>query len=148
VDTSGFFAYPNLPAPAAAPAPGPDADTFLASASEDDWQRLLDACEAVRLAPGELLAAEGAPDRAVYLLIEGSVSVGAAPPVSAPATVGAAAFFDGRPRAAEVRAVTHVEALRLGFERFEALAAREPRLGRLLLLELGRQLAAVATDNA
>jgi CRP-like cAMP-binding protein len=147
MDTSGFFAYPTLPAPAAAPAPAP-ADTFLASASEDDWRHLLDACEAVRLAPGELLAAAGAPDRAVYLLVEGRIAAGTAPPVAAPATIGAAAFFDGRPRAAELRAVTDIEALRLDFDRFEALATREPRLGRLLLLELGRQLAAVAPHTA
>lgn len=61
--------------------------------------------------------------------------------VEAPATVGELAFLDGRPRAAGVRALTHGEAQRLSFEAFEALSAREPRLARDLLLDLGRIVA-------
>lgn len=40
-----------------------------------------------------------------------------------------------------IRAVTDGEMLRLGFDSFEALAAREPILARDLLLDLGRILA-------
>jgi CRP-like cAMP-binding protein len=56
--------------------------------------------------------------------------------------IGEVAFFDGRPRSAGVRAVTECELFRLSFEAFEVLAAREPALGRAVLLDLGRILAA------
>ena len=62
--------------------------------------------------------------------------------VEAPATLGEEAFLDGGPAAAGLRAVTHGEAQRLSFDAFESLSAREPRLARDLLLDLGRLVAA------
>lgn len=55
---------------------------------------------------------------------------------------GEMAFLDGRPRAATIRAVTDAELMRISFESYEALAARHPELGRAILLDLGRILAA------
>jgi CRP/FNR family transcriptional regulator, cyclic AMP receptor protein len=55
---------------------------------------------------------------------------------------GEVAFVDGRPRTATVRAVTDGDLLRLSFESYEVLAARYPELGRAILLDLGRILAA------
>ena len=55
---------------------------------------------------------------------------------------GEMAFLDGRPRAATIRALTDGDLLRLSFEAFEALSARHPELGRAILLDLGRILAA------
>jgi len=52
------------------------------------------------------------------------------------------AFLDGRPRAATIRALTDGDLLRLSFESFEILSARHPELGRAILLDLGRILAA------
>ncbi len=52
------------------------------------------------------------------------------------------AFLDGRPRAATIRALTDGELLRLSFESYEVLAARYAELGRAILLDLGRILAA------
>jgi CRP/FNR family cyclic AMP-dependent transcriptional regulator len=57
-------------------------------------------------------------------------------------TVGESAFLDGRPRAVTVRALTDGEVLRLSFDAFEALAARDPGLGREILLDVGRILSA------
>ena len=57
--------------------------------------------------------------------------------LDAPATLGEESFLDGGPAAAGLRAVTHGEAQRLSFDAFESLSAREPRLARDLLLDLG-----------
>ena len=57
-------------------------------------------------------------------------------------TLGEAAFLDGAPRAVTVEAMSEGEMLRLSFEGFEALAARNPALGRDILLDLGRILSA------
>ena len=53
-------------------------------------------------------------------------------------TFGEAAFLDGRPRAVDVEAMSDGEVMRLSFDAFEALAARNPALGRDILLDLGR----------
>ncbi|MCA1671302.1 MAG: cyclic nucleotide-binding domain-containing protein [Actinobacteria bacterium] len=55
---------------------------------------------------------------------------------------GELSFFDGRPRSALVRAVTDGQLLRLSFDAFEVLSAKEPVLARSVLLDLGRILAA------
>ena len=57
-------------------------------------------------------------------------------------TLGEGAFLDGTPRAVSVEAMSEGEMLRLSFEGFEALAARNPALGRDILLDLGRILSA------
>ena len=57
-------------------------------------------------------------------------------------TLGEGAFLDGAPRAVNVEAMSDGEVLRLSFEGFEALAARNPALARHILLDLGRILSA------
>jgi CRP/FNR family cyclic AMP-dependent transcriptional regulator len=113
MDTSGFFSYPTEPSPPDASAPF----AFLPDRSEDDWAVLLGYTETIRFRPGDTI-------------------------VEAVATVGEAAFLDGRPRAVNVRALTHGELLRVSHEAFEALAARDPKLARLILADLGRILSA------
>jgi CRP/FNR family transcriptional regulator, cyclic AMP receptor protein len=140
MDTSSFFIYPTL----AAEQPAPEAG-LLAARSEEDWDALLSYAETRRLRPGDWLIREGEHDRALYVLSDGRLEALVGGRVSrvieAPATVGELAFLDGRPRAAGLRALTHGEAQRLSYEAFEALAAREPRLARDLLLDLGRIVA-------
>ncbi len=51
------------------------------------------------------------------------------------------AFIDGGPRSARVRALTDAQLLRLSFEAFEVLAAKDGALGRSILLDLARVLA-------
>jgi hypothetical protein len=87
---------------------------------------------------------EGERDRALYVLSDGRLerSSPAAsrssrrrpPSASSPSSTGG--------RAAGLRALTHGEAQRLSYDAFEALSAREPRLARDLLLDLGRIVAA------
>jgi CRP/FNR family cyclic AMP-dependent transcriptional regulator len=140
MDTSAFFQYPTLPAqpPAAAPAhPG-----LLPHASMRDWDALLAATETLRFRAGEIVLAAGARDRALYLLLDGRLAVEDASAVTAPDALGVAAFLDGLPGAVTVRAISDAELARLSWDAYEALAARDPMLGRTLLLDLAAGLAA------
>ena len=90
----------------------------------------------------------GAADRALYLLADGKLELvreGTRAPLAtlaAPASLGEAAFLDGKARLVAVRAVTHGELERLSWEAFEGLSARDPQLARDVLVDVGRVLAA------
>jgi CRP/FNR family transcriptional regulator, cyclic AMP receptor protein len=134
IDASGFFQYPaelELQAP----------QGLLSGTSVDEWSTLLSYTETRRFRPGDVVLRAGEDDRALYLLVDGRLEgpAGTVEPVTA---IGEGAFLDGAPRAVTLRALTSGELLRLGWDAFEALAAREPRLGRELLVDLGRLLAA------
>jgi len=140
MDTSGFFTYPaGAAAQPEAPRPG-----LLPDRTEAEWAVLLGYTETQRFRRDQTVFTAGEADRALYILSEGRLEVVGPPAavVDAPSTVGEAAFLDGLPRATTVRAVTDCELERLSFEAFEALAARHPRLGRELLLDVGRIVAA------
>jgi CRP/FNR family transcriptional regulator, cyclic AMP receptor protein len=140
MDTSSFFVYPTLVGDQPAPEAG-----LLAARTEEDWDALLAYTDTRRMRPGDWLIREGELDRALYLLSDGRLEAilpgRAGRVIEAPAAVGEVAFLDGRPRTAGLRALTHGEAQRLSYEAFEALSAREPRLARDLLLDLGRIVA-------
>jgi CRP-like cAMP-binding protein len=140
MDTSSFFVYPTLVGDQPAPEAG-----LLAARTEEDWDALLAYTDTRRMRPGDWLVREGELDRALYVLSDGRLEAilpgRAGRVIEAPATVGEVAFLDGRPRTAGLRALTHGEAQRLSYEAFEALSAREPRLARDLLLDLGRIVA-------
>jgi CRP/FNR family transcriptional regulator, cyclic AMP receptor protein len=140
VDRTGFFTYPGEPLPAAERA-------LLADWGDADWAVLLAATETRRFQPGETVLREGERDPALYLLVDGRLA-GPRGVVDAISTVGEAAFFDGRPRAATVTAISDGELLRLGRDAFDALAAREPVLARAFLFEVGAVLAARVRDDA
>src|SRR5215213_6120365 len=140
MDTSVFFNYPTLRAAAAEPAPDPG---FLPHATVEEWDAVLAATETVRFHPGDTVLRAGERDRALYLLLDGRLEAeGGGAEIAAPATVGMAAFLDGLPRAVTLRASTHGELARLSWDAYEVLAARDPRLGRTVLCDVGRVLAA------
>jgi CRP-like cAMP-binding protein len=103
-----------------------------------------------RYGRGAVVLARGDADRSLFLIASGSVEVlvhegnkERRVREQGPGTVlGEVAFFDGMPRSATVRALTDCELFRMGADAFEVLAARHPDLGRRVLLELGRVLAA------
>ncbi|HET6549933.1 MAG TPA: cyclic nucleotide-binding domain-containing protein [Solirubrobacter sp.] len=137
MDTTGFFDYPTEPQAAGEHGlPG-----FLSGRGEDAWATLLDHSEIRLFGPGETVLRAGEADRALYLLVDGWVKApsGVVHPIT---TLGEAAFFDGAPRAVSIEAMSPGEMLRLSYEGFEALAARNPALGRDILLDLGRILSA------
>ena len=134
---AGFFDYPTeSDSDAGVGLPG-----FLNDRGEDDWGMLLDHAETLVFRPGDIVLKAGQPDRALYLLVDGWLRApsGVIHPIT---TVGEAAFLDGAPRAVDVEAMSDGEVMRLSFEGFEALAARNPALARHILLDLGRILSA------
>jgi CRP-like cAMP-binding protein len=132
LSASSFFDYDG----SLARAGGPARPELLPDATEADWDVLLSYCETLRFRPGETVFDPSRTDRALYILADGELDG-----VSAPAVLGEAEFFTGRPHAKGLRAETDGELLRLSFEAFEAMAARDPRLARDLLVDLGRRLA-------
>lgn len=121
---------------------------LLANCGPEDWEEILDHADPVAIRAGDVLIAAGAVDRALYFLTEGALEVvGRASGrhrrhirINAGSVVGEQAFLDARPRSAEVRAVIDSEVLRLTPERFEQLAASNPRLAQAILFDLGRIL--------
>lgn len=138
MDVSGFFPYPTEEAPDA------EADLqFLPDGTEEEWATLLSYTEMQLFDAGAKIMTAGTPGGALYLLTDGTLEVSHArvsgPRLLTATTVfGELSFFDGRPRRASVRARTDGEMLRLGRDAFDALCAREPRLGQMVLMELGR----------
>jgi CRP/FNR family cyclic AMP-dependent transcriptional regulator len=142
MDTTAFFNYPTLGGPAAKQETGPDPG-FLPHASMDEWDAVLAATETLRFHPGDLVLRAGERDRAFYVLLDGRLEVaGNGAEIAAPSAFGVGAFLDDAPRAVTLRARTDGEAARMSWEAYEALAARDPRLGRAILVDLGRGLAA------
>ena len=140
MDTSTFFTYPT-PSEPATPSVG-----FLADVGEAEWDTLLSHMQTRHLRTHEIVLTVGELDRALYLLTAGRVEITSsrepAITLGAPATFNELSFFDAGPSAISVRAGCDGELLRLGYDAFESLAAREPGLARRVLLDLGRILSA------
>lgn len=125
-----------------APPPEP---VFLADRGEDDWARIIAACDRVDLQPGQVLVRAGdvAPD--LLLVMEGELTGtpvrGARRPVTAPSVAGELAFLDGGQQELTLEAASRATVLRLARGDFELLAAAEPELGRAILADLARLVA-------
>ena len=141
MDFSSFFDYPTALAAEGA------GSGFLDDADRRDWDTLLAATQTVMLRGGEQAFAAGQPDRALYLLTDGRLDVGAAgtTPLSITAppaeVLNEVAFLDGGPCTQTARAIGDARLLRLSFDAFEALAAREPQLARQIIADLAAMLA-------
>jgi CRP-like cAMP-binding protein len=141
---AGYFAYPGTEA-------ARDDLVFLPDRGRDDWAGLLDHSEVLLFRAGEDVIRAGEEDRALYIIVQGSLEIVLIDDrgeenrygvIAQHSVTGEMAFLDGRPRAATIRALTDGEVLRLSFESYEVLAARYPELGRAIALDLGRILAA------
>jgi CRP/FNR family cyclic AMP-dependent transcriptional regulator len=134
----GFFdySYTGLSEP-------PGSLQFLADRSERDWAMILDHAEVRRFAAGEELMRAGQRERALYVLTEGSVSAATdrgldLKSIAAPSIVGEMSFLDGGPRSLTVRGSSGGEIIRLTYDAFEVVAAKDPELGRAILADLAR----------
>jgi CRP-like cAMP-binding protein len=136
MDTSSFFAYPTAQSEPVEVTAG-----FLDNATDKEWDTLLSFVQTRHFRTGETIFSEGDVDRALYLLTIGRLEKSSertpATTVEAPAPLNELAFLDGGRCAMTARAAVAGEVLRLSFEGFESLAAREPVLGRKILLDLG-----------
>ena len=128
---------------------------FLADRPPSDWEKIAERSDVRRFLAGETIIAAGDLDQALYIHVEGSVGVilpGATQPfkvIDAPSVLGEVAFLDRGPRSVTLVALADCELLRLSMQAYEVLAAHDPALGRAIVLDLGRILAArlrIATD--
>ena len=141
MDTSTFFQYDSEAA-------GPVDAVFLDNCSEEDWSRLIGAGRRERFRTGDVVAAEGTQDRALYIVLEGRLQtvLGAGrrrrllAAIPTGSVFGELSFIDGAARSASVVAETDGEVLRLEFEEFETLSRTSPALAYRLLLDLSRVL--------
>lgn len=119
--------------------------------SQDHWVQLAGSCESLAIEAGEALITGGNTERALYLLVEGSVevafvvrdslTVSIMSHVGPGAVVGEQSFFDSAPRSANVWAVEDSKLLKLELRDFERFADSNPRLGYDVVFALGRILA-------
>jgi SulP family sulfate permease len=141
---STYFSYPGMESTT-------DDFVFLANRSKEDWARLVAQGELLRFEAGDVILQAGEIERSLYIIVQGTLEVllpfgrgefrhyGT---IESRSVTGEIAFLDGRPRTATIRALTETVLLRITFESYEVLAARFPELGRAILLDLGRILAA------
>jgi CRP-like cAMP-binding protein len=136
---------PTLPAPAHGAIrvyePGLRASPLLEGLEEEERLALLHGLKLVVAQPGDVLVSEGEPGDSLYILATGAVRVyvrDALLHATLVCVLGEGAFFgeiaalSGEPRSATVVAATPAELLELDRETLDGLAARHPRLRRLL----------------
>lgn len=120
---------------------------FLPDATAADWATIFSFAEVREVGAGLALVQAGEIDRALYLLIDGTLAVRipreetAFKTIEAPSVVGELAFFDGSPRSATLDAVTDVQVVRIDADAFQRLSEAEPALAQSMLLDLARILA-------
>jgi len=89
----------------------------------------------------------GEDDRALYLLIDGTLGVRnpreetAFKTIDSPSVVGELAFFDGAPRSATLDALSDVQVVRIDPDAFRRLSDAEPQLAQAMMMDLARILA-------
>jgi CRP/FNR family transcriptional regulator, cyclic AMP receptor protein len=119
---------------------------FLASLFDDELATVLSYMEARRYANGEFAVRAGDHDRGLYVVTAGQFEVlvpganGVRRVLERGAIFGDLAFFDGKPRSADVRAVGIAEAYIMTLGAFERLRLAFPRLAMAFVLDLGRML--------
>jgi CRP/FNR family cyclic AMP-dependent transcriptional regulator len=119
---------------------------FLPDASAADWATIFSFAEVREVPAGLALVQAGETDRALYLLIEGTLGVrmpreeSAFKSIDAPSVVGELAFFDGSPRSATLDALTDVQVVRIDMDGFRRLSDAQPALAEAMLMDLARIL--------
>lgn len=119
------------------------------------WELLAPYLQPISLAASEVLFAEGALDRNLYMVECGSLSVHYQDSkerirlalVGPGSMVGEGAFFAHRPRRATVQAAAPSRLWCLTAMRFSELANRQPALGLALVTMAGQVLARRAGDS-
>lgn len=136
----------------------PDADgndtieqfSVLTELSDEDWQTLSKFSQNIHFTNGEKLINFGDVDDGIFILVNGNVQVLSktrfgksriVAEIHQGSIFGELSFFDQQPRSAAIRAASEGDALHLTRKGFDQLAAWNPNLARLLLLDLGRVLA-------
>jgi CRP-like cAMP-binding protein len=130
------------------PDTGEEHPGFLSELHEDEIAIVLEHTQARLYQPGEHAVRAGERDRSFFIISRGSFEVLVDGPTG-PHRVrylehgdlfGEVAFFDGRPRSADVVALEESEALILTQAAFQKLRLMHPRIALYFVLDLGRIL--------
>ena len=122
---------------------------FLANASIEEWQLLMECMMTQEFNANEYLVKQGESDHAVYFVSSGALEVSVEDlacndkviaTLGAGSIFGEQSFFDRLPRSATVRATESGTLLRLSRERFDLFTHKHPELANKVLFELGRVL--------
>lgn len=112
-------------------------------------EELLESCEVRRLAPGDVLLTMGQPNRVMYMILSGRLTVHLEGPASEPVatldagqTVGELSVMDESPASAFVVAAEHVRLLAVDEEHFWNLVNASHDFAINLLLSLASRLRA------
>jgi CRP/FNR family transcriptional regulator, cyclic AMP receptor protein len=145
MDFSSFFDYPETEADTTR-----DEFVFLPTWRDQEWAKLLEYTETRLFNAGDLVLRAGDNERALYLVAFGrfEVLLSRGEPerlirfamIEAGSVLGEQSFLDGYPRSATIRAVDEGQMFHLSLDAFEIFAAKEPKLARDLLFDLGRIL--------
>lgn len=120
-----------------------DIDLF-SSFAEKDLQNFAENLTTVELQPGEVLFVEGDPGQDMFILMEGTLKIvknGRTITVTeAVDYVGEMALIEEKPRSATVEAIDHCLLLKITYNDFEGLFARQPATLVSLLKSLSRKI--------
>jgi CRP/FNR family cyclic AMP-dependent transcriptional regulator len=120
-------------------------DVFRPALNNQQWEMLGTYLQPLAAAPGQVLIQQGATDRTVYLIEDGSVTVHYEDRngrihiagVDAGSAVGEGAFFSREPRNATVQAASHCKLWSLTPMRFSELSNRQPPIALEVAMALG-----------
>jgi CRP-like cAMP-binding protein len=130
------------------PDTGEERPGFLSELHEDEIAIVLEHTQARLYRPGEYAVRTGERDRSFFIISRGSFDVLVDGPdgqrrvrrLEHGDLFGEVAFFDGRPRSADVVALEESEALILTQAAFQKLRLMHPRIALYFVLDLGRIL--------
>jgi CRP/FNR family transcriptional regulator, cyclic AMP receptor protein len=115
-----------------------------------DWEALFSHAERVKAASGDVLIHRNNAERALYFVASGllevdtalgSLSPDAMVKIHAGSVVGELSFLDGKPRAAQVRAVVPSELYRMELQDYQGFVDAHPRKACDLVFAIGRVVA-------
>lgn len=144
VQFSSFFEYPTLDEDQQV-----DDLTFLSECSEEEWDKIVAQTERRAFKSGETIVSEGDTDRALYIVAAGTLEArvrqlkgvrSRVTLIAKGSVFGEQAFLDGKPRSANVIAVSDGELLVLSLDSLKTLVGWEPKLATQILFDLGRIL--------
>ena len=143
MDFSSFFAYPVQDSD------DNDADyIFLPEWDSNNWNKLLKHTQTQLYYRGEIVIQSDDSECSLYIVAVGSLDVLTTSKrklrriatIPMGSIVGEQSFLDGKPRSATIRANSDSQIIQLTRESFDIFAAKEPRLARAVLFDLGRIL--------
>lgn len=148
MDFSGIFNYRN---PKKAGENNSDNEPgFLYNFTPNNWEKFLVYTSQLIFHENEVAIRNGEEDKTLFIVVSGEFEVlihtsekqkpHVLQTITAGSVFGELSFLDGKPRSATVRATKISEVIKLNRDELDEMAAKEPALARIFLLELGRIL--------